>query len=226
MSHLLNIFLEPGKVFNELKEKPTWLVPVLLLTVLTMVMTFMYFMKVDSAWFVDHSIAASGKEMSAAEIAQYKKIMPGAKMMGYIGTGTIPFTMAIVISISALYYFMAGKITGTTIGFKHALSLVSWSSMPMVLGSIVAIVGVITMSPQTSFESINLLNFDPLVMQIPLDSPWSKLAKSFNLLSFWCVFLTALGWKTWGKTSWLQAIVVAIIPSLLIYGGMAVWAMI
>lgn len=226
MSHLINIFLEPGKVFAELKEKPTFVLPLILVTLATVTMTFMYFMKVDSSWFIDHTLMASGKEMSAAEIAQAKSFMPGAKVMGYIAAVTTPITIVIVTVISALYYLLAGKISGTTIGFKQGMSLASWGSMPMVLGAIVALVGVFMMTPQTSMESLMLTNLDPLLLQLPVDSPWKKLASSFSLLTFWSIFLVATGWKVWGKTSWAEAITVAVIPSLLIFGGMALWALI
>mgnify|MGYP000890158825 CR=1 FL=1 len=226
MSHLINIFLEPGKVFAELKEKPTFIVPLLLVMAATMVMTFMYFMKVDSAWFIDHTLLASGKEMSAAEMAQAKSFMPGAKMMGYFSVVSIPIGTAVIVTLVALYYLLAGKITGSTIGFKHALSLACWSSMPMLLGTIVMLVGVVMMSPQTSIESLGLTHLDPLLLQLPIDSPWKKLATSFDLLSFWNIFLVALGWKTWGKTSWAEAITVAVIPSIVIYGFFALLALI
>lgn len=82
------------------------------------------------------------------------------------------------------------------------------------------------MTPQTSMESLMLTNVDPLLLQLPIDSPWKKLASSFSLISFWNIFLSSLGWKIWGKTSWAEAITVAIIPSIVIYGGMALWALI
>ena len=141
MSHLINIFLEPGKVFAELKEKPTFLVPLLLVALVSAAMTFMYFMKVDGSWFIDHTLLSSGKEMSSAEIAQAKSFMPGAKMMGYISLITTPIFTAIMVVVIALYYMLAGKISGSVIGFKQGLSLASWSSMPMLLGAIVVLVG-------------------------------------------------------------------------------------
>ncbi len=226
MSHLINIFLEPSKVFAELKEKPTFVQPLILISVAMVAMTAMYFMKVDSAWFIDHALLAGGKEMSAAEMAQAKSFMPGAKMMGIISAVTTPIGILIVTLLMALYYFVAGKVTGSATGFKHGMSLASWSSMPMLLGAIVALVGVLLMSPQTSMESLMLTNLDPLLLQLPIDSPWKRLASSFSLLNFWSIFLTVTGWKIWGKTSWAEAITVAIIPSVLIYGAMALWALI
>lgn len=96
----------------------------------------------------------------------------------------------------------------------------------MLLGTIVMLVGVVMMSPQTSIESLGLTHLDPLLLQLPIDSPWKKLATSFDLLSFWNIFLVALGWKTWGKTGWAEAIAVALIPSIVIYGCFALLALI
>jgi Yip1 domain len=226
MSHLINIFLEPSKVFTALKEKPTFIMPFLVIAAATMLFTFIYFMKVDSTWFIDNSLASSAGDMSANEIAQVKKVMPGAQLMGYVSLATTPIMLVIVSVVMALYFMMAGKITGSATSFKNGLSLSSWANMPSILGSIVGLVGVLGMEPQTSLESLMLTNIDPLFMQLSVDSPWSKLAKTFNLLTFWTTFLTALGWKVWGKTSWFEAIVVASIPSAIIYGGMAIWALI
>jgi hypothetical protein len=225
MSHLINIFLEPGKVFAELKERPTFLVPILLTIVLTVVMTLMYFGKVDSDWFIDHSMAASGREMSAQDIANAKKMMPSAKVQGYFGAVIGPVFIVIVYLLMGLYYWLAGKITGTATSFKHGLSLTAWSSVPTLLGMVVTIIGVVMMTPQTALNSLMLTNLDPLLVQLPLDHAWSSFAKNFNLLTFWSIFLAAVGWRTWGRTSWTQAITVALIPSLLIYGGMAVFAL-
>lgn len=225
MSHIVDIFLQPGRVFADQKERPTFLVPLLIVSAFAAAFTLAYFLSVDPVWYLDHAIAAGGQEMSAAEMEQARKFMPGAKVMGYIGAASTVVVMGIVMLLYALYFLVAGKITGNAVGFKHGLSLAAWSSMPMILGSIVALIGVFTMTPQTPVESLALLNFDPLLVELPADSRWSTLAKSFSLLTFWSVFLTALGWKTWGRTSWLQGIVIALLPNVLIYGAMALYAL-
>ena len=98
--------------------------------------------------------------------------------------------------------------------------------MPAILGAIVVLVGVVMMTPQTGLESLMLTHADPLILQLPVDSPWKKLATSFDFLNFWSIFLSALGWKVWGKTSWAEGITVAVIPSVVIYGVMALFALI
>ena len=210
MSHLINIFLEPAKVFAELREKPSFWTPMLLLAVLTAVSTLLYFMTVDPAWFAEHQAAQvllQNPEMTSAELAQMQAMMPGARTMGWFaGIGAL-LVIVVVFLVYAVYYLLAGKITGQPMGFRHGLALVSWSSMPMLLGSLVVIGGVLTSSPQTPLESLQLTNIDPLLVQLPMDHDWSMLAKSFSLLNFWVWFLAALGWKTWFRSGWGQALV-------------------
>jgi hypothetical protein len=150
-----------------------------------------------------------------------RSAMPEARTMGVIGAVTGVIGVAVMMALTALYVWIAAKVTGRVLTFKHGLSLSSWSSMPLLLGLLVAIVGALTMSPQTSFESLMLTNVDPLLVDLPNDHRWNRVAQSFNLLSFWSLFLFALGWKLWTRSSWLQAAVVALIPTVVVFGIMA-----
>ena len=222
---LIDIFVEPAKTFAELKERPNFLVPLLLMMVFSAVMVLLYFNTVDPDWLSEHQLAAAGKEMSATEIATAKEIMPAAKTMGTIGAVAGSVMIAVVSALMALYYMLAGKITGTALSFKHGMSMTTWSAMPTLLGMLVAIIGVLMMEPQTALESLMLTNLDPLLVQLPTDHAWSSFAKAFNLLSVWAVALAAIGWRVWTRSGWGQAITVAAIPTVLIYGVMAAMAL-
>lgn len=224
MSHLINIFIEPGKTFESLKEKPTFALPLILLTVATAVSTLLYFLHVDPEWFSNFQLQAMAAEMSKAEVEQAKQFMPGASATGWISFASILIFVPVMYLIMAVYYLLAGKVTGNPTSFRHGLSLGAWASMPMLLAAIVAIVGVYTNSPQTPQSDLQMLNIDPLFVQLPLDHPWSTLAKMFSLLNFWVWFLAALGWKTWYRTGWGQALFVVLLPSVVIYGAMALFA--
>jgi len=225
MTQLMDIFLQPGKAFTELKTRPTFLLPLLLTGVLSAAMILLYSMKVDPAWYIDHTLAATGGDMSASETEQARKMIPGARAMGYIGVVMALLATALFAALYALYFMLAGKITGATTSFRQGLSLGSWGGMPLLLGTVVALIGVATMTPQTGMESLMLTNLDPLLVQLPADHRWSRLAKAFSLLNLWAVGLIALGWRIWGRTSWTQAIAVAALPSVVIYGAMALYAL-
>lgn len=224
MSNLINIFIEPGKVFAQLKEKPTFLAPALVLAGLTAVSAVAYFFTVDPEWFMSHQLAQVGAQMSASELEQAKAFLPGARTSAYIAVPSMLIVLTIVYALMGLYYLLAGKVTGNAVSFRQGLAITAWSSMPVALGALVAIVAVFTSSPQSTFESMQLLNVDPLLVQLPMEHPWSRLAKAFSLLNFWAWFLAALCWKTWFRTGWGQALFVVILPSLVIYGAMAAFA--
>ena len=221
MAKLVDIFLQPSKVWAEERERPTFLVPALLLAVVAVALSLAYFTRVDAGWFVDHMLDAKRAEMTAKEIAQTKAVMPGARAMGILGAVSAPITVALVLAIIGLYYWLAAKVTGAGLRYKHGVSLVAWSGMPGLLGSIVGLVGALTMSPQTTLESLMLTHVDPLIVDTT-GSHWHRLATSADLLSLWSIFLAALGWRVFTRASWTQAIVVAVLPYLVVYGVMAV----
>lgn len=225
MAHLVDIFLQPGKVFADLRENPKFALPLLVIVVLSAALPLWYFMSVDGGWYTQHMLLAGGAEMSAGDLEKAKAVMPGASAMAYIGAVSSAVTIVVVFALYALYLMLAGKITGAAMTFKRGYSLAAWSSMPMVLGALVALAGVAMMSPQTPLESLMLTNADPLLVQLPAESPWSTLARSFSLLNFWSWFLLALGWRVFNRASWTQSAVVALLPSVIIYGGMALFAM-
>jgi hypothetical protein len=224
MAHIIDIFLQPSKVFTEHEQKPGFVVPLAIVALLTAGVTLFYFLKVDPSWYVDHALLASGREMSPGDIENARRMMPGARTMGLVGAPMGVLMLCIVSAIYALYFMLAGKVTGVPVSFRHGMSLTSWSNMPVLLGLLVALVGVVSMSPQTGFESLMLTNFDPLFVQLPAGSPWASLARNFNLLNLWVTFLMAVGWHTWSKRGWAEAIVVASIPFFVVYGGMALFA--
>ena len=221
MSKLLDIFLQPSAVFAAERERPTFLVPAAVLVALTVVFTLAYYLRVDPEWYTGYAIEQMGREMSAAEEAKVRGAMPGARAMGMVGAVGGAVAIAVVLALTALYVWVAAKVTGRTLGFRHGMSLATWSSMPLALGLLVALVGALTMSPQTGIESLMLTNVDPLLVDLPADHRWNRIAQGFNLLTFWTLYLFALGWKVWTRSSWLQAAVVALLPTLVVFGVMA-----
>ena len=224
MAHFVDIFLQPGNVFPALRERPTFAAPLLLVALGSAVMLLLYFLSVDPAWYLDHVLATQAGEMTAKELAQAKQLVPGARTMAVVAPLMMLIGLVVAALVHALYFLLAGRILGMAVSFRQGLSLVAWSGMPMLLGLVVTIVGVLTMATQTSLESLALLNLDPLLLQLPPDSPWKPVASGVSLLSVWVVFLGALGWRSWGRAGWGQAITVAALPFVVVHGAAAIFA--
>lgn len=223
---LIDIFLQPSAVFASLRERPQPALPILLLVFASTLGTALYFHKVDLGWFLEQSILQSNPEISDAELARIRDsagtgatIRWAAPVSSAIGIGAISL-------ILGLYYWLAAKLSAVSLSFKESLALSGWSSMPTLINSLLILLGTLTMDSQTPLESLSLTTVDPLLVQLPSDHPWKTLASSFTFLAFWTTFLTALGWKQLaGSGSWRTPVIVAVLPSGLIYGGMAVSAL-
>jgi hypothetical protein len=220
MQNIIDIYLQPSKVFAAQGERPTFLVPLLFLVALTALLTVTYFWRVDPAWYADLMMESSGGELSASEREQMRQMMPGTHVIGSIATVTGILALIVVTVLTGVYAMVVGKFVTRPLTFRHGMSLATWSSMPAALGLMVAMVGALTMSGDTSLESLMLTNVDPLVVELPKDHQWNGFAQSFSILSFWSVFLFALGWKVWTRSSWLQAALVSVVPTALIAGSM------
>jgi len=223
---LIDIFLQPTPVLQRLQEKPTWLLPLALLCIVSMVGTFLYFSAVDAAWFLERSVLQSNPDISEAQLKAIRDSNTGNGFILWSATLSSGVVLLLILLAYGGYFWFAGKLTALTVSYKQGLALAVWSSMPMLINSILIIVGTIGMDPQTPLESLSITTLDPLVIQLDADSPWKSFATSFTFLAFWTVWLGALGWKTWtGAERWTTPLVIAAAPSVGIFGFMIIKAL-
>lgn len=229
MSLLVDVFLEPAKAFTALRERPSFLLPLALLAVGSSLFATLYFLRVDPAWFAGYQEAqllASGREMSEQELEAARRMIPGTGVLAAISAIGGLVGVAFVSVLMALYYLLAGKVLGREVSFRHGLALTSWAGMPGVLAIVASLVALFTTaSSQVPIESLQVLNLDPLLLQLDPSHPASRLAKSFNLTAIWSVALAAIGWRTWSRGGWGEALAVALLPLALIYGVMALFTL-
>lgn len=225
MKDLVNIFLQPASVLSRQQERPDWLTPGALVVGFTMLVTYLYFDRVDAGWLTEQGLLRSGRESSAAELAAVRENTSAGviKWSAMIGSAV---GLAVSLLVYAVYFLLAGKVAGVAVSLRQGLALATWSQMPLLINSLLMLVGVLGMTPQTSLESLSLTSLDALLLHLPVDHPWYSFANSFSLLSLWTVFLAALGWKLWSRAAnWTAAVCVGALPTVVIYGAMAVSAM-
>lgn len=226
MQNLIDIFLQPKAVFATLRERPQTILPILLLTVVSTLGTTLYFQQVDLNWFVEQSILQSNPEISDAELARIRDAAGASETIRWAAPLSSIIGLGAVFLILGLYYWLVAKVAAVSLTYKESLALAGWSSMPTLINSLLILMGAIGMDPQTPLESLSLTTLDPLLMQLPAEHPWKTFASAFTFLVFWTTFLAALGWRELARSSsWRGPIAVATLPSALIFGGMAVSAL-
>ena len=118
----------PSSAFAELRERPRFWFPLLLLVLTTVGMCYWYYSVVDIEWLKDAmfsnnpDIQKLPEDQRAAAMAMFgRNTLLWGSVVGAI------FVMPIVFLLQALYLLLAAKVTKLPQGFKHWFALSCWT---------------------------------------------------------------------------------------------------
>lgn len=216
----------PSTAFAELRERPRFWFPLLLLVATTVGLLYWYYSVVDIEWFKD-AIYSNNPQIQALPDAER------ARAMGMVGRGMLLWGSVIgtiiglpcVFLITALYFLLAAKVTKLPLGFKHWFALTCWTSMPLLLGTVVgAIFMLMSDTTQISPNTLQPLSLNELLFHLPLGSPGQTMLSSLSIPALLGAILSIIGVHTWSQRSWIFSAIVALIPVALFYGIWAIFA--
>ena len=216
----------PSAAFADLRERPRFWFPLLAICISSAVVIAWYYSVVDIDWL---------KEQLFGNNPDMQKMPPEQRMaaMNFVGRNTMMIGgivgtfigMPIAFLLGGLYYFIAAKITKVPLGFKHWFSLVCWASLPIVLSSIAAIIILLLRDNDQVLPSVlQALSLNELVFHRPLGSPGQAFLDSLNIPAFLSMVLAVIGTHVFSQRSWQYSAIVALLPSVLIWGIWAIFA--
>lgn len=227
---LINVFTSPGDAFATIKEQQRAWLPLLILFIGVCTVSLLYLNKVDLRWLIDSQIAQRGAELTAEQrqkaVDQALRLSPS--VYGGIGAFTSSIGLLIVISIASLYYTGVSFVTGDGVQFKQWFGLVSWCTLPAVLGIVAQIINLLVSDarfmPQ---DALNPLAFGNL---LAIDRTGATLVQrillGIDVTSLWSLVLQVLAYQAWTKSSFVKTIGIVFAPLVLIIGIATAFALI
>lgn len=223
------IVTSPSAAFAELKDKPRFIVPLVVLCVTTAAILFWYYSFVDFDWFKDRLISANPNvgRMTEQQREQAAKAM--ARMSPNIIMWTSVISVLIMIpamrALQAVYFLLAGNVVNVRFKFEQWFALSCWTSLPIVITTASMAVYLLTAGTnQIGYEEVSLLSLNELFFHKTMQDKGFTLWSSLTVLHPWMWWLTVLGVRLWSGRSWLFSSVFALAPVVLIYGAWAAWA--
>jgi len=220
---LIDIFVAPKTVFDNLQANKKWSVMGLIITIaITAAASIMFFGGMSPDWIVEQQMMAAG-DMAASEREAMKE---GIEMMSeYMGimaaVGTL-IMLPVITALFALYY----KIIGTTVAetkpdfkFGDWFTFSVWTQMPAIINTLGFMVLFLTAATadlpisMPYYASVNQLFMNLL----PGDALYTW-AESLNLFSIWSIIIAAIGFNRCCKMSMVKSVIFAAIPTLVIFG--------
>jgi magnesium-transporting ATPase (P-type) len=211
----------PSTAFAELRERRRFWFPLLLVVLTTAGLTYWYYSIVDIEWLKD---AMFGNNPKFQQMDEDKR----AAAMAMFGRGPLLWSSVIsmfifipaVLLLEGLYLLVAAKVTKLSLGFKHWFSLACWTSLPMLLTTVVgAILLILADNSQVAQYSVMApLSLNELLLHVPAGGPGYSLFESLSIPFFLSCALMIIGVHNWSQRSWGFSAIVVLLPWVLIYG--------
>jgi hypothetical protein len=224
-SRIVGVFFEPGKTFSDIAQRPSWIVPLVLVILAVIGVTYTLSQRVGWERILRHQMETNSRfqQMSAEQRDQTLAIqMKFAAVSGY-GIAVIVVPIIDVI-IAAVLLGIAGGLMGGGMRFKQVFATVCWSGMPGLLSAILTIVVIFLKNP----DDYNPQNPTAFNLGAFLDpNTGSKfvysLASSLDVFVIWTILLLATGLKAAAgkKLTFTGALVAVIVPWAIVVLGKA-----
>jgi hypothetical protein len=220
LGSLVNIFLEPGKTFRDVRQHTGWLWYPLLLALGALVVSFAFYYG-TADWDVirqQQMDILSNYHMSRDQIDQAMSSLTRTKLVVQTSIGVVVF-LTLIYLIQALYLFLAAKVTGAEVQSYGAwLNFTCWAYFPSFLGSIATLAAFVVYGKQATMMSIDVTSLNTLLFKVPMDSTWFAMLSNLHLALFWSFALMVIGFSAWAKKSLGKSAAIVLAPHVLIYG--------
>jgi hypothetical protein len=204
---LANIFFEPGRTFESLRNKPKFVLGTLIILLLMSAFQTFYIQKVGFENLVKAQIN-SNPMMDSVDAAKKKEIIDQqtSPVMRTVSGVSMPIVLTIAFLIGGLIYWLAGNAMGGSMTFLRGLSTWVYASLPptvvwaisnMIVLAVKSVDDIDILSGQRGLIHANpTMFFDASKMPV-----LATLLGSIDLFQIWGIVLAAIGLKTVGKLS-------------------------
>jgi Yip1 domain len=199
-ARVFGAIFSPKPTFESIARRPTWIVPLILVIVVSTLVIAVFGQRVGWRNFMIRQNQQSSRAQKQMEqmtpdqrehmLDQQTKIAP---IFGYVGV--IVGTIIGALLVGAVLMVALNLTSGSKIPFKTSLGIVSYSWVPAIIGGLLGILIMFIKDPSTvDIEHLVASNAGAFLSD---DSPkWLlTLLTSFDIFVFWTMILMALGYS-------------------------------
>ncbi|HYO13769.1 MAG TPA: Yip1 family protein [Thermoanaerobaculia bacterium] len=222
---LIGALVSPGKTFESIARRPTWVVPLIVLVLLSAAAAYLANERMDAREMIERSMEERGQEVNEEQIEQ---IVAFTEKFGAVMTlGGVLVLGPLAYLVLALAFWGAFRFFGgSDFSFKQSFSTVLYSMSPWIVASLLSIPLILSRESigfeeaRKGFLASNLAAFAPEDASAAL----TALLGSVDFFSLWTLALLILGYRTVARVSKGAAISIILVLWLLYVGGKVAWA--
>lgn len=208
---LVKMFYSPGEVFEDIRVKPTWVLVLIAMMILTVGAQAIVLPHMDNEATLRARLGDRADELSDEQIE--RMVAGGEKFARYV-----PLITAVVVpvmwAILAGIFFLMLKLVGSETDYRHTLSATLHSYWPPSAVATVLVAVLIQRVDKITEQEIPNLVKSHLGVLLPADAPgWlSGVASTFSVFNVWTLVLLVIGFKIIARLSTGRAATAVLIP--------------
>jgi len=215
VGRITGVYLDPKPAFADIATRPRWYVPLILMIVAGLAFMFCYTTHIGWRNYIAKTMENNPSTRDLPADQREARIDTGAKIAPIFGYVGVLVGVPVVALAIAGVLLLTCKMMGASLQFKQMFAITSYSMLPGLISSILAIIVVFLKNP----EDFNLQN--PLFFNIgaALEPPPNtgkflySLATSIDLFTFWSILLLATGISVAArKIPFSKAVVAVVVP--------------
>src|SRR5258707_204754 len=195
LGRIIGVFFSPKATFEDIARKPSWVAPIILLTLIGASMNIFLANKVDWRSFSEEQLMSSPRGQQIPADQKDLAIQRGAKgnqyfcyVRGLTGTVCLGLLLALV------YWGAYVLIGGARFTFGKSFAVIAYAMLPGGIRELLGIPILILKDPSTLGNPYNFVGSNPGAYMSMSDPKWlSALASSLDVFIIWSVVLTAIG---------------------------------
>ena len=200
IGRIFGAIFSPKPTFESIAQRPTWILPLVLISILSIVTIFIFSQRVGWRSFMirqDQQNSRLQKQMDQMTPEQRDKMLDQqtkiAPIFGYVFGVLGIFIVAVIIATVLMVAF--NMMIGGGIGFTTSLGIVTHSWVPGIIGGLLGILVLFLKDPSTiDLQHLVAANAGAFLSD---DAPkWQEaLLSSFDLFTFWSMILMGIGYS-------------------------------
>jgi hypothetical protein len=200
VGRIFGAIFNPKPTFESIAQRPTWILPLILICIVSSVVIFIFSQRVGWRAFMerqDQTNSRVQKQMESMTPEQRDKMLETqtkyASIFGYVGAVLGTFIVAVIVAAILMAAF--NLVSGGGIGFVTSLGIVAHSWVPGIIGGLLGILVLFLKDPSTvDIQHLVATNAGAFLSD---DAPkWQEsLLSSLDLFTFWSMILMGIGYS-------------------------------
>jgi len=197
LSRIVGAFFSPGRTFESIAQRPTWIAPVILWVLCSVAVSATLVPRMDFEKMMRERFERSGQKVSDEQletiVERQKRYAP---IFGYFGAVVAPVLISLLV---AVVLFGSFRAFGWDTSFPQALGATAHAFLPSVLGSLLLIPLVARQERVDPSAMGDMLRSNAGFLVERSAKALHSLLGSIDVFSFWTLALLVIGFAAAAK---------------------------